>query len=445
MFEHLDDPAPPAPTARTLGAVLARAAALRSRRQGVAFGAVGAMTLALGLVVGLLVAQPNQAQAVALFDSSTGALAPGTPVPVPDLAKVVFVDRSRGFGLALHGEQPVLARSDDGGGTWQVVNDHLPTTSLAQLEFGAGGHGYLWGGPPSSSGTVPLWSTSNGGRTWRQASPGPVVSDVSAVGLDAWAVVGTCPLSASSLAFSCPVTVVRSLDGGVTWSATPSAPPVSEEPRPSVGDQDIELARITPDRAYVLTYAPSGDNGTPSGHLAYTSDAGRTWETRPDPCPAAFGTGQQLAASATYDLWMVCASQASAGSQAKALYRSGDGGRSWTLSAAANAPVLSGGQALTSGGGLPVAGYVSPYSLGHENLAVLTATRAWLFADRSVLYQTSDGGQSWASVGDLARAGLVGGGHGNVVFVDATHGWVCEAGTGLWRTEDGAHWERLGT
>ena len=140
----------------------------------------------------------------------------------------------------------------------------------------------------------------------------------------------------------------------------------------------------------------------------------------------------------------MCASQASAGTQAKAIYRSSDGGLAWTLAAAANATVLSGNVVLPASGGLPVGGYVSPYSLGHENLAVLSPTTAWLFPDRAGVFETSNGGLSWEPVTALARAGLVEGGTGDVVFVNATHGWVCETGVGLWSTSNGVSWQRLG-
>jgi photosystem II stability/assembly factor-like uncharacterized protein len=234
------------------------------------------------------------------------------------------------------------------------------------------------------------------------------------------------------------------LNNGVSWQSTSTAPPVSEEPGLSVADQDLELARITNARAYVLSFAPAPTAGGPSlGRLGYTPDGGQTWVTRPDPCPAYFDVGQEIAASGTNDLWMVCASQPSSGSQAQALYRSSNGGQNWTLTAAANAPVLSGNVTLPVTGGLPVDGYVSPYSLGHENLAVLTPDAAWLFPDRSGVFQTTDGGHQWTTVSGLARAGLVGGGSGNIVFVDADHGWVCEVGAGLWRTTDGVHWEHL--
>jgi len=449
MFEHLDDPSPLAPTPRTFRAVLSRAARLRRQRAVSGAALVGVITLALGLVIGLTVPRSHPAtQAFAAFDAHVGRLAVGTPVPLANLSDVVFISETRGFGLAFHGTSTVLAVTDDAGTTWRVVDDALPADLPAQLEFADASHGYLWGGTPSAQGTVPLWVTSDGGRTWAEAPIGPVVSDVSAIGADVWAVVGACPISSLGVAAPCPtpVEVDVSDNDGATWQRTSAAPPVSEEPGLSVADQDLELARITTARAYVLSFAPARAAGTDSvGRLGYTPDGGQTWQERPDPCPPYFGVGQEIAASGTDDLWMVCASQPSSGSQAKALYRSSDGGRHWILAAAANAPVLSGNVSLPAGGGLPVGGYVSPDSLGHENLAVLTPDAAWLFPDRSGVFETSDGGTAWRPVAGLARTGLVGGGSGNIVFVDADHGWVCEIGAGLWRTTDGVHWQHLGS
>jgi len=446
MFEHLDDPSPLAPSARTFRAVLSRAARLRRQRVVAATAVVGAVTLTVGLVIGLTVPRPSSpAPTFAAFDSHVGTLAVGTPVPLANLADVVFISDTRGFGLAFHGASTILARTDDAGRTWRVVDNAMPADLPAQLEFANTSHGYLWGGTPSAQGTVPLYVTSDGGQSWVQAPVGPVVSDVSAIGSNVWAVVGTCPISSLSQAAACASTVDVSGNDGATWQSTTAAPPVSEEPQLSVADQDLELARITPSRAYVLSFAPARTAGANSlGQLGYTPDGGQSWVSRVDPCPRYFGFGQEIAASGTNDLWMVCASQPSTGSQAKALYRSSDGGQQWTLTAAANAPVLSGNVVLPADGGLPVDGYVSPDSLGHENLAVLTPDSAWLFPDRSGVFATTDGGHTWSAVSGLDRAGLVGGGSGNIVFVDADHGWVCEIGAGLWRTTDGVHWQHLG-
>jgi len=81
---------------------------------------------------------------------------------------------------------------------------------------------------------------------------------VSAIGSDVWAVVGTCPISSVTVAVACPSPPIVdvSLNAGLTWQPTAKPPPVTEEPGLSVADQDLELARITPARAYVLSFAP---------------------------------------------------------------------------------------------------------------------------------------------------------------------------------------------
>jgi hypothetical protein len=443
MLEHLDDPSPPEPTAQALGTVLERSYRLRRRRSLSAATGAGVMALALGVLIGSVLVRSS---APVSTDFATRAgVATGTAVPLSDLEDVTFVSDSVGFGLAGHGAQTALAETENGGDTWQVVQGDLPAKYPTQILFANSTRGYLWGGAPSTDGALPLWLTSDGGRRWVEAPIGPVVSDVSAIGSDVWAMVGTCFIGASEPAGSCPVILEVSVDGGATWAASGSSPPLTESSALSISDQDVELARMTNEHAYVLSFVPNATGtGSSSGQLVFTSDGGQTWSPRSDPCPSRFDFGEQIAGSGTQDLWLMCASQASGGTQAKALYRSTDGGHNWTLAAAANAPVLSGNVVLPAGGGLPAGGYVSPYSLGHEDFAVLSPTTAWLFPDRAGVFETSSGGLRWKPVDALANAGFAWGGAGNVVFVNATHGWVCETGTGLWRTSDGESWQRLG-
>ena len=440
MFEHLDDPSPLQPTAAALGAVLERSARLRRRRTISGNVLVAAAALVAGIVLGSFLAQSPPPVDVD-FSSQAGA-APGTAVPLSDVQDPVFVSQSYGFALAAHGAQTALVQSSDGGDRWRVVDGDLPTQYPTQIEFTDTAHGYIWGVTPSSDGAAPLWVTEDGGSQWAQAPIGPVVSDVSAIGSDVWAVVGTCFLSVSVPTTSCPVSLEISDDYGLTWSASITAPPVTENATFSLSDQYVELARMTHAHAYILSFLQA-DAATGTGELVYTADAGTTWVKRVDPCPGYFGFGEELAGSGTDDLWMVCASEASAGAQAKALYRSYDGGLTWALASAANAPVLSADVVLPAAGGLPVGGYLAPYSLGHHNLAVLSPTTAWLFPDRGQVYETTDGGASWAPVTGLSKAGFSGEGTGSVTFMDATHGWVCQSGTGLWRTSDGVNWTRL--
>jgi photosystem II stability/assembly factor-like uncharacterized protein len=446
MLEHLDDPTPPTPTARELAIVLGRSAKLRRRRAASVLTVLGVVALVLGIFIGSLVPRPPSSLRVTVTDlaSHSGALAAGLEVPTADVVSAVFPDDQHGFALTVGTHKTALVATTDGGNSWQVVQGHLPVNSEAQLDFANLSHGYLWGTSAQSGVTVPLWVTVDGGKSWAKAPIGPVVSDVTAIGASVWAVVGTCPLSSQSGAPSCPVALEVSSDGGTTWAESDAAPPLLESAQTSYDDQDIELVRMTTAHAYVLTFDPAGQD-TSLDRIVYTSDTGKAWTDVPDPCPQTFGFSSELAGSGSDDLWLICATQPSAGSQGKALYRSYDGGGTWALVSQTAASGISGGTALPATGGIALSGYVAPVSLGHRNLAVISSTEAWLFPDRGGVYETTDGGSTWRSPQSLTAAGFSSlGTSGDIVFADPTHGWVDEPGAGVWRTTDGTTWKQLG-
>jgi hypothetical protein len=453
MFGHLDDPTPIAPGHSEMAGVLSRAHGIRLRRR------VGVLAM-LCLVVaaggaGLLASHSatvriHSAETGYQFNALKGPLRVGTPVPTTALLNVVFVDAESGFALAGHRGEAVLAETDDGGSTWRVRNDQLPSGFgqsagyPGQFEF-TGTDGYLWGGALTAAGAAPLWVTSDGGITWQQAPIGPVVYDVSAIGENVWALTSACAASGNGATASpCALVLEQSLDGGGSWSAVSSSGLTGLINAPQAAPR-VELARITLSRAYVLTAVgdqPASDASSGFG-LVYTNDGGQTWSIRPVPCAAPFGLGAEIAASGTDDLWFLCGSQASGGDQSKELFRSGDGGFTWDLSASATGlgtPPPSSPDLNT----LPLGGYIAPFSIGHKNLAVLSPTTAWLYPTRSSLLKTVSGGRSWTTVGDLVAAGFGAGSPGNVTFISATQGWICAYGVGLWHTSDGVHWSALG-
>jgi len=284
---------------------------------------------------------------------------------------------------------------------------------------------------------VPLGVKQKDGTSWHGAAIGPYVFDVSAIDLNVWALTSTCAAGESGA--RCTVGIEESIDGGNTWTeARPFNLTVEPEMIPL---QPIELARITTTRAYVLTNI-ANLNESPSWQIQSTRDGGATWASFPVPCAGAFGDGAEVAASSTNDLWLMCGSQASAGIQSKELYRSSDGGVIWTLTAATGLGTPPPATVLPNP--LPLGGYVAPFSVGHRNLAVLSATTAWLYPFRGGLYKSTDGGQSWASIPALSAAGFDSGGEGNVTFFSASQGWICDYGIGLWHTSDGVTWSPLG-
>ena len=445
MFEHLDDPAPPSPSAGELASVLRRAASMRARRRAALLAA--ACVVVFGALSGFIATRSSNVHLTAVettyaFDAVKGPLTVGTAVPTTALLNVVFTSPEDGFALAAHRGAALLALSTDGGDTWHVGNDSLPAGYgeragfPGQIEF-VGTHGYLWGGAPDASGgSVPLWVSVNSGTSWSRAPIGPTVFDVSAIGANVWAVTGDCDAFAPR---PCALQTEQSADGGLSWQAT--GPGGFAAVNGPVELHSVELARITSLHSYVLTSNLPTDGG--SIGLSYTSDGGRTWRELPVPCAGAFDLGAEVAASSTDDLWLLCGSQGSGGSQSKDLYRSSNGGLTWALTASATGlgtPPPPASEPNT----LPLAGYVAPFSIGHKNLAVAAPTTAWLKPMGNAMYKTSDGGRSWVAVPDLESEGIRSSGQGNITFISATQGWICAYGVGLWHTSNGVDWVPLG-
>ncbi len=451
MFEHLDDNGGIDPGPEDLNRVLNRARDLRARRTRLV--TVGLCVVLLVTSVAFFVAHtpttPLSASAADYeFNAIAGALKEGVSVPSSALIDVDFVSPMNGFGLASHRGDVTLVETTDSGDQWTVRNGHLPAGLGAadgypgQIEF-VGFTGYLWGAQ-GSDGTEPLWVTHNDGATWQKAPIGPYVVDASAIGLNVWALTTTCagPTGSSS---ACRMSVAESDDGGTTWNSlrieSPSQTPLD------VGLQvPLELARITHNSAYVLSITSNIGMGTPpTREIAFTDNAGMSWTQRPVPCAGLFDAGAELAASGTNDLWLLCGSDASGGSQQKELYRSYDGGLQWIPTSAASIDAFP--PTTTTFGSptalLPLPGYIAPLTIGHRNLAVASPKTAWLFPSRAPLFKTSDGGSVWLPVGDIAAAGFASGGAGNITFISATQGWICEYGIGIWRTTDGIHWSEL--
>jgi photosystem II stability/assembly factor-like uncharacterized protein len=167
--------------------------------------------------------------------------------------------------------------------------------------------------------------------------------------------------------------IVSTNDGGVTWyNVTPLN--VSEV---GYASNDFISAQL----AYVLL--PNADYT--AGTLYRTSDGGATWVPIAVPFAAA-----QLQFLETNSGFALAALGAGAGSEAVAVYKTGDGGMNWTR-AFINDPTVDG-----SSDSLPLGGQKSGF-------AFLNASRGWVVGSVPVdnyiyLYATQDGGTSWTEV-----------------------------------------------
>jgi len=305
--------------------------------------------------------------------------------------------------------QPVrLAVTEDGGRHWVTRGSVLPITP----EQAAGEQVAAVLGPDTwvvSGAAGELLATRDYGATWAvQPLAAPVVAAASAGG---WLWALSCP--PVSAARCRPVVERMRLPDG-TWVRTRLVA--------AVAAQDPWLAVLSGDAAVVGI-------ATPHPALASTSDGGALWSVRPAPAGPGHMCWQDSPGSFTAagldDWWLLCPGAAAAGSSTKALMRSADAGRTWTVAAA-----------ITSLAAPPRAGSL-PYQDGAV-IAAGTPRRLWI-ATPNTLSLSTDGGTLWS------RAGFNPGGYfGQFDVLSGTAAWMLAPGAGLWQTTDGISWHVIG-
>ena len=343
--------------------------------------------------------------------------------PAPGLlTSVAFTGPDHGYGLftAQHGDRcrAAAGATSDGGrrftrpvavATWSCGGS-APAAALA-----AGNRGdVFWFGPA-------LFTSQDGGRAWHRARPGGLVLDLAAAGRSAWALVARCR-GDNQRTVQCPVRLIVSADGGRTWRAARHQPPGATVPvyqgEPE-GSADLVRTRSA---SYVLTGpAPMG---RPAGARIWVT-RGAAWSRHRVRCGFQ-GLSAALAVAPGGTIFVACASEPSAGAQAKSLAWSADGGRTWTV----RRPCRTG-----AGLGCP------PLSLGYLGQIAAPAGRTvFLTGARSSLLVTRDGGRAWHQVRPLI--GDTGGGTDQVTFFGRA-GRASRAGRdGLVFGYDARHGER---
>lgn len=234
-----------------------------------------------------------------------------------------------------------------------------------------------------------LWSTHDGGKTWRNIGESAAVSDVEASDGRAYAIVGS--------------QLLRTPAGSDSWTAVPGAPQ---------GGRSIALHG----GAVWIT--------TGSGQLATSTD-GATWRTLNSACGSA-GTQWQLAGVAPVDasrVYLLCAGGVGAGNEDKKVLYSTDGGV----------------HATPTNVDPPRGGDINGFAAASPTIVAVSAR-----SGASFVYRSGDAGHSWQTVLQQGDGGV---GYFDLGFTTSSQGVVVygRPGTGVTTTllmthDGGASW-----
>ena len=268
----------------------------------------------------------------------------------------------------------MILRTTDGGRHWSSLGGLPYVPNAAGIAFPTGHRGYLtYGGSNADT----MWTTEDGGTTWSPLWPAPAPTAV--LGAAHGAAFGVIEAQGGHRA-------MHSTDGGLTWSPWPAAPP------------GITVLGTSDGRTIYVVNRTAGSPG-----LELSTDGGATWQPRTLPTSGAPAEMSFPSTTVGFSL-----------GGHENIYRTEDGGGSWTRTGAL------------------------PAGEGYLNLDFVSATEAWTIT-RAGLERTDNAGAHWQVVGTAATGqSLV-----SVTFSGPQHGAMLEEGdtSGLLTTSDGGvHW-----
>jgi len=219
-----------------------------------------------GMLLAMCVTASCATQQVARPTPSTSPAsspqAADSPVPASLwLGTIQRLDSRTGLVAAWNGTGPALARTSDGGLTWQAIP--VPDMRITSLRFIDSKIGWIAG---FSADKQLVLRTQDGGATWQQAlvvpnAPGadPLLQIQAVDGQLAWVLVQPC---VSAGQYTCPSELRRTSDGGRSWTTLARGNIVA-----------VRFADAT--RGWIAEH-----NSYMGADIKVTSDGGSTWTLR---------------------------------------------------------------------------------------------------------------------------------------------------------------------
>ncbi|HUH99326.1 MAG TPA: hypothetical protein VLZ89_18345 [Anaerolineales bacterium] len=339
----------------------------------------------------------------------------GAPLAAaPAFTAFRMIDASNGWAITDTG----VVRTNDGGASWHDVSP----AGVSKLGFGTpfffldSNHGWVVAGDPSSQGSGTLYRTQDGGATWQSNPVGFFMGTMVFVSASNGWMMASLGVAVGSNA----VAIFQTTDGGQTWKQTyindPTQPGAAST-LPLGGLKD-GLTPTDMNNAWIggITYTPG------VVYLYRTQDGGQSWTEQPLQIPA----GYEQAQFETVGPEFVSADHAylpvhitNQYGMMMAVYYSHDSGTNWALS-----PTM-----IANGGSM--------------NFVSATDGFVW---NGTQFYVTQDGAQTWTTV---APGVSFGDNFAGMDFVNSSTGFVLTndvTGTRtLYKTTDGgATWTVVG-
>lgn len=360
-----------------------------------------------------------------LLPTAASAAPPATTAP-PRLQEAAFTSPQRGYGLFDQVGAKVcraeVAATANGGARFARAHVAARWSCAANAPVSAiaadsTGDVFVFG---------PALAVSHDhGRTWTRSRAGDVLA-LSAVGRSVWLLTTRCT-GHGGAADRCPVRLLVSTNGGRSWrlAQLPGAT-VAGFGKQAVGQ--AELVRTSKATGYVLTGPDVNPRGKPdAARILITRNGSGSWSRHAVQCGLDAQTAA-LAVAPTSEIFVACASEPGAGSQAKAL-ASSPNGSTWTV----RSPCAHGTM------------FCPPLSFGYlGQIAATSNSTVFLVGPRSSLLLTHNAGRTWHAVKPMI--GDTGGGTSSVVFF-GRRGIVVGNDPAnndlpaIWHTTDGGtHW-----
>jgi photosystem II stability/assembly factor-like uncharacterized protein len=368
-----------------------------------------------------------------------------SPIPSPastTLTTIVFFDPTTGYGGFTRSEpagrqcEYLVGKTADGGKqfgslvtvtSWACDADQPNATRPpSSLAFDDHGDGFSY--------DPQLFVTHDSGKSWTPSPQPGIVLSIAALGHSVWMIETDFSKSAPESMAGCPIELLESLDGGRSWTPTPTQPPGATLSAlglntGSIANGQTWLVRTSPTSAYVLASPVFNPTGTTSvAPMWFTANGGASWSERTVPCGIS-AMSVVLSSAPDGSLTAVCATQPGAGNQIKSTVHSTDGGQTWAvhLTCAPSSITCTSNPSSNPSAG----GYVG-------EIDALSGNVAFLVGDRNSVQVTRNSGVNWAPVQPVI--GDTAGGPTQLIFFDGSNGVVLgnsNGGPTIWSTSDG--------